>query len=128
MQSEITVLQSKIAASKKKERTLKIENQELTSANSQLKRENKERRAEIKSMLGIVDDSRIFAEVKKDEDLLEENKKIIQTILTGVSSRQAAAQHSINRERDYINRMRQRVGWMQEIANATLFAGCSNIR
>ena len=128
LQSEIAVLQSKIAASKKKERALKIEKQELTSTHSQLKRENKERRAEIKSMLRIVDDSRIFAEERKDEDLLEENKKIIQTILTGVSSRQAAAQPSINRDKDYINRMRQRVGWMQEIVNATLLAGCSNIR
>jgi hypothetical protein len=99
----------------KRKSAFKIENQELTSTNSQLKRENKERRAEIKSMLGIVEDSRIFAEEKKDEDLLEENKKIIQTILTGVSSRQAAAQPSINRDKDYINRMRQRVGWMQEI-------------
>ena len=49
-------------------------------------------------------------------------------MLTGVSSRQAVALELNSKKRTYIIQMRHSLGWMQEIINATLLAGCTNIR
>ena len=66
-------------------------------------------------------------EEEEEETSLEEDLLIIQVMLTGVSSYAAAQMPNVTKSRNYVNRMRQRLGWFQEIINGFLIAECCRI-
>ena len=64
-------------------------------------------------------------EYAHDKSLLISDLKLISELITGISSRQAAA---ISRtDQTYANRMRQNLGWIQEIINGAFVADCYRI-
>jgi hypothetical protein len=95
----------------------------LNTKNTELKRDPKSARLQIKQLSNLVEDfnreheeeeSTIEAEARVEEDI-----QIIKAMLTGVSSRQAVALELNSKKRTYIIQMRHSLGWMQEIINAT---------
>jgi RNA polymerase-interacting CarD/CdnL/TRCF family regulator len=79
-----------------------------------LKREKKRAKEQIKTLSEIVEDLDQLEKEKESsiekKSRLEEDKEIIQIILTGLSSRQAANQPSVHRGFTYINKMRRMIG------------------
>jgi chromosome segregation ATPase len=132
LKHQINNLETQISATKEDNRKLKLEVKRISSDNTSLKREKKRAKEQIKTLSEIVAD---LDELEKEKESsienksrLEEDIQIIKAMLTGVSSRQAEALQMNSKKKSYINKMRHSVGWMQEIINATLLAGCANIR
>jgi hypothetical protein len=132
LKHRINNLETQISATKEDNRKLKLEVKRISSDNTSLKREKKRAKEQIKTLSVLVADLDQFEKEKKSsieaKSRLEEDKEIIQIILTGLSSRQAANQPSVHHHFTYINKMRQMVAWMQEIINSCFLGSCSNIR
>jgi hypothetical protein len=132
LKHRINNLETQISATKEDNRKLKLEVKRISSDNTSLKQEKKRAKEQIKTLSEIVEDLDQLEKEKESyiekKSRLEEDKEIIQIILTGLSCRQAANQPSVDRGYVYINKMRQMVGWMQEIINACFLGSCSNIQ
>ena len=132
LKHRINNLETQISATKEDNRKLKLEVKRISSDNTSLKREKKRAKEQIKTLSEIVADLDQLEKEKEssieNKSRLEEDIQIIKAMLTGVSSRQAVALELNSKKRTYIIQMRHSLGWMQEIINATLLAGCANIR
>jgi predicted RNase H-like nuclease (RuvC/YqgF family) len=132
MRIEIGGLKCEVEESRKLSRKLSGELRVLNTKNTELMRESKSDRFQIKQLSNLVEDFNREHEEKESasqaEARVDEDVQIIKAMLTGVSSRQAEALQLNSKKKSYINEMRHSVGWMQEIINATFLAGCANIR
>jgi chromosome segregation ATPase len=103
MQIEIGGLKCEVEESRKLSRKLSGELRVLNTKNTELKRESKSARLQIKQLSNLVEDFNHEHEKKesaiKAEARVEEDIQIIKAMLTGVSSRQAEALQ-LNRKKD----------------------------
>jgi hypothetical protein len=128
LKSEIDAAEGRISSLKKLCITLRAEARERDREVAVLKRAKRTTQAEIMTMSVLLEDKEHFdAELDREASFATDIMEI-KVLPTGVSSRQAADQPSMNRSKDYFTRLRQRVGWMQEIVNASFLADCNNIR
>jgi chromosome segregation ATPase len=95
MQVEIGGLKCQVEESRKLSRKLSGELRMLNTENTELKRETRSARLQIKQLSNLVEDfNREYEEKEsaiKAEARVEEDIQIIKAMLTGVSSRQAVA-------------------------------------
>ena len=66
-------------------------------------------------------------EEEERETSLEKDLDSIQVMLTGASSYMAAQLPNMKKSHNYLNQMRQRLGWFQDIINGFRIATCSRI-
>ena len=131
---------------KKKLSDSENKNKDLTNGNKRLVSENKNlvqsvakvkrsKRETVVLNKKLVEENELLAEANyssSDEEgpevSFKEDLINIQTMITGVSSRVGAKQHSIIRGHTYLTRLRHCLGWIQEIINGAFVAESPNIR
>jgi len=84
---------------------------------------------EIRALLNEKQDDEVESELYDDplidKSLLINDLELIAGLITGISSRQASFIHKVRQT--YANRMRQNLGWIQEIINGAFVADCYRI-
>jgi hypothetical protein len=105
----------------------------------ELKGENRLNGEELERLRKIVDEfdaahnDEMEAEDEQEDKAarklrLDKALRDIDTVLTGISCRAAAAQPGIEHGKSTMNALRQEMGWMQQVINGALLADCTFIR